>query len=578
MIDLVVVATMGQRDLQVLAVKEGRVFSVSPAADSVRTFHQWLLDNEGGFDVVASDEMSVDVEERYRFAWRAGLPDFSEPGLAVALDSDVGRPASAGRAARLLIVPRLLGPSLALLKRELNAKTVRLHRFLVLYTHRAERSRRAGAEPIAAKVLSDWLKRWLSMVSPDAFVPPVPFLRDDEDLYVEDEAGNQHLLPLAAQRIELEMRKAAQAGAQFEDAIVRLHDSGGIPQVSPVLQACARLWFPNRVQYKAPAERGGAGEPVRAGTRVFPPVALIEARRRACDLIARGQFSAARALAEEFAPTDGNPDLPWAVAMDAVASYFEGRFQRARQQAAKIKWMGALAHLKSLLHDRWPEALHLALATEAALRSGDLPRAASLSLTFFENAVFDAVDETLARPPHTACVNWSTTQVNLHDSRLSPKERERLAREMEASPKLCGLAKPFYRGEFDRLPDLKTLRPTKLSYRMFLICAVEDPRLGNRPALAAALKAFAAAMYDGDPSPADFRNVLTHSSVAERDLNAAPQLFCQRGLWADDGGLAFLAAPRPQAVLQELGADQAQELYEGLTQGLIDDIRNAGSE
>jgi hypothetical protein len=320
--------------------------------------------------------------------------------------------------------------------------------------------------------------------------------------------------------------------------------------------------------------------PIIRGLR-HTPVEPLEARRRACELVRRGHFAAARMLALEFEERPGGRASEWALALAAVASYFEGRFHEARQYGKRARWAGALQHLKRLLHDPLPECLHVALSAEAALVAGDVVNASRLTTTFFDNAVLDAVDRTLRKDPKKTCVDWEQIKIPVLRTRLSRPDLERLVSETTANPKLLGdwIGKVGLR-ELHDIPDEHDFRPRTLVRRLFLIRALADPLLGKAPALAKSLQDVARALYSRPPSPcpADLRNVLSHSSASERQLNAAREIYTNRGLWADvnrPSGLGFLGKTKPSAVLTALDVTSAPPMYADLVEGLVADLRSA---
>jgi len=76
---LVVVATFGQRDLQILAADGQGRYSVESDRECVRPIHQWLLDHQGSgrYRFGLSQDLVERVEEKLQFQWHDGRPDFT---------------------------------------------------------------------------------------------------------------------------------------------------------------------------------------------------------------------------------------------------------------------------------------------------------------------------------------------------------------------------------------------------------------------------------------------------------------------------------------------------------------------
>lgn len=573
MIELVVAVTFGQRDLQVLGVANDGVVSVSPEGKQVRTFHQWLLDHEDGYDVVGPDEFTTPIKEQGRFAMAASGVQLPGAGcVQLAKNSDLGR--SKPEDGRLLVYPKLLDGPLLSLKRELAGGTARLHRLTILYTHRCKTSPWAAGEPIAAKVLRTWLQCWFPMVSAEAFVPPVAFLQGMDELYIKDQAENEHLLPQAARRIDEAIADSASCVPETSQPIIRLHDSGGIPQASPVLQASARLHFSNRVQYHAPTELASPSLDKDDRVVIIPAVAILEARRRACDLVRRGDFQAAAQLAREF-PISG-PSWTWNQCLAAVARYFQGYLEDADKQAEMIGSGPTRRALKSILSPAQPMSLHVALRAEAALAASDFLNAASLTVTFLDVAEYDGINLCLSKNRSQPCMHRASRQI--HSSLFAPTKDE-----LHQSVTSACTTAPWLRPPKPR--DLEAW----LSADTFRImypwqeCAVFQLLESHaaRPDLGRALRDLLTALHretNAGNIPADFRNIKDHSVMTDGEIQLMTQLFesDSRLLWWRRRGepRSFLASTaRAPAVLAALGVTNAQRLYDNLVQGLLSDLR-----
>ena len=571
MTELVVAVTLGQRDLQVLAVSDGQVFSFSPDSRQTRAFHQWLLDDPKSCDIVAPDQTACEIIEQQRFDMKEGK--ISLPGngrFVLATNADIGR--AGPDEGKVLVYPKLLSESLRVLKRELSDGSICLRQVLVLYTQRDADSRWAAGEPIAAKRFADWLEGWLAVDSGTVLV--VPFLRGREEVTRKDQAGNQHLLPEAAGRIDRAIRDAASL-AETGEATIRLHDSGGIPQSSPVLQAAARLHFGIRVQYKAPVERADSPVVSPAPGILFSPVAVLEARRRACDLVQRGEFQAAAELAREFL-TDG-ASWNWTRCLAAAARYFQGYLEDARRQTGTLNDCPTRQALERILAPGWPMSLHVALRTEAALAAEDVLNAASLTRTFLDVAEYDVINRTLSRDQQQPCMDRATRQITW---KLLDLTRDQLRQSVNDLPNVADWIRMPMQHYVDSWLQGPTMGTTYVWQKYAMFCVIGSNR--EHAGLAQALTNLLDALYRRTNTgniPAQFRNIQMHSVVTDQEIRLMIQLFESESRllwWRRSGGSRSCLHPetRVAAALAALGVADGQSLYGNLVQALVSDLRS----
>ncbi|MGM0485869.1 MAG: hypothetical protein ACQESR_03800, partial [Planctomycetota bacterium] len=441
------------------------------------------------------------------------------------------------------------------------------------YTHRDEHSKWAAGEFIATDVFCQWLQDWLS-VGPEV-VLPVPFLQGEEELTQSDQAGNQHLLPEAARRIEQAIKQSASLVVPSGEAMIRLHDSGGVPHALPVLQASARLHFENRVQYKAPVERVDAAAAAAGPGVIFPAVAVLEARRRACDLVQRGEFQAAAELAREF-PMAGAA-WGWNQCLASVARYFQGYLEDVREQAATLDNGPTRQALQAILHPTQPMSLHVALRAEAALIAEDVLNATSLTVTFLDVAKYDAISRTLCNHPNQPCMDRATGEIALAEFQPTRRQLRNAARNV-------GNAAQWIRGPDERDIDQWLRRSTLLArvpWQKYAIFGLIGS-LANEDELSRALSELLGALYcptNTGNIPAHFRNITMHSVMTDREIQLMAQLFesDSRLLWRRRTGEArscLHPETRPAAVLAALDVPDARELYGNLVKGLVSDLRS----
>jgi len=428
-------------------------------------------------------------------------------------------------------------------------------------------------------LLHDWLQSWLPGVR-QGVVEVVPYLTGTEDVYVQDQTNSKFLRPAVTTRID---EKLWESG-KFRGSKVRLHDAGGIPAVSDMLRSLARFRFgPDNVQYRLPVESDE--QPERLSDSLTTAVENLEARRRVCDLVRRGEFQAAKGLADECATSADRVNALWVRCVDAVARYFQGYMTHARNRAAKLTSTNTGASLQALLpdhnRDRWPQSLHIAMRAQAALTAQDFLSAAALTVTFFDVALLDGIVATLYK---------HSDQSKQHDKPLVDWSRREIRRDQfrpnDLDLRSCALAVQKgvgWRPSFDLDKDLnpwiqkRTLRANQPWQKCTLSRAIRE--VGKHRKLAQALDALLEGLYKGankdDDTPANFRNIITHSLPEQHQIEQMVKLFADRSLWYGkaDQAMSFLdSSTRPATVLTALGVDDAEHLYQQLIDGLVNDI------
>lgn len=541
---LVVAITIGQRDLQLLAEGPGGPRRVSPRKWQVRALHRALLEGllPYSFDVPDSDaeeERSVEAEF---VGGRVVLPE--RWGLSEG---------------PVRLVPGLLAAAL----RALAAEARRVRRVIFFTTDR-EQGPRAEGEPIgAARVLGDWLRARAGLAGD---VREVVCLERGEELTLDDGAGNVWMLPAAAEKIDAAVR---QARADFPTATARLHLSGGIPHLAEMVRASSRARF-TTVEDQSPSEdRGG---PPRSRPP-FTDVEALQARRQAAELVGQGEFAAAAVLSRRFSLP--GPAGHWQKAVQAAALYFAGYMTDARDAGGQLPETRTGPLLAEIAGSGLPQAFHVAMRAEAALRAGDVLAGASLSVTFHDVALYDAADAALRANRDESCIEWDRRLILL--GRFAPKAED--AKRAGAVASASGYHPRVADHEIDAWlgGDEATC---KLPWQEWLLCRLVATVGKNRP-LADAIDHFSSGLHKRDGKghpPADFRNRLIHSLPDQGEIEQMVRLFEGRRLWHRPGGPSgsFLhGSALAAAVLGHLGVQQPVEMYDHLVAALLDDIANS---
>lgn len=501
--DLIVAITLGQRDLQVLAVDDRGLCRISPYRNRVGIFHRALLDGSLHPRLWVPKDLQQRVQEREDIdaVYQDGRVHLfghlhqAFPLLRLARAADLGEKLT-GEEDVLWLTPGLLWRELRTLEQEVGKGIVRLHKIIFFETDRGPDDLRSGKEPVAAVPL---LSAWFQENLPSVPIEKVTCLKRGEQLTTVDHEGNKHSLAATAERIDSTWRLPPAN-------VVRLHIAGGIPEISKVVEASAQFRFAT-VQARSPSEDVATKAAGEFGPR-FTPVEILHARRRARDLVRHGQFQAAAVLAQDFDAVSTYPGNSWVLCLRAAARYFQGYMTDAWDLANILSSSRTGKMLLQFLNGSQPQAFHVGMRTEAALKAGDILAAASLTITFEDVAVYDAVDLTLRQDPAHSCVAWGDRTIEVEKLLVTPEDLRNLAYthhaqafEVENWLKQSSLwvAKPWQE---------ETLRDAIATF-------------GGRAQLADSLRALAGEMdrrtAKGN-SPKNFRNIIIHSLPTQKEI------------------------------------------------------------
>jgi len=586
--ELVVAITLGQHDLQFLAIDtHGKKWRISPVKERVGVIHRALIAKEIPYVVWCPQETAVGIQEL-----RAASVDWDSGQLKVNLTHDKANSTSTNidRLATpedvrlksqeagencIVIVPGVLHQHLTVLRSELLSGQYRLGRLLLLDTNRGAKWKLANSEPVAAApVLKRWLSEiWLADVpgfDPDV-IEPVTYLRavggEAEPLYVEDYARNRYLNPNAAARIDNAFRKAA-----APNSIPRLHDSAGIPEVRPVLHASINLRFSQPPQIRPTDQHPNRERP--ALYAIDPPAFLLETRRRARDLLRTGQIGAASAIVGQLVS-----EPSWRQVVEATSWYIRGYRDEAEQLAkSNSEDVAPLLRRLTALQPDLPRCAHIAMRGEAALWAGDIIQAVNQSVTFFDVALLDATNLVLTKKGVSGCVDWNTGRIRLSDTIVGQAGLiDRAEKMLKEKPDDC-IALPKQKRDITSWGNnMKKFGNTMTSANWQEAVLIETIRDASRKVGDALHDLFGAlqtrqSSAEGSISPAYLRNQFTHVLPSQRQLTEARRVFTNCGLWVPDAsefGDRFAASPTVGPVLKSLGVDPPGKFYQQLIEGLV---------
>jgi hypothetical protein len=310
--------------------------------------------------------------------------------------------------------------------------------------------------------------------------------------------------------------------------------TGGFPVVSNLVEEIVRLHASAPVDALEVADGAQANPPTAdravARTSVPEPLVSFQSRRRALDLIAKGNLFGAWAIAE---PLHGDEtQSAWTKVIEWLACF------------ASSLPMAESCDIPVLTHRRM--AVRAALRVELALRARDIPRAVHSTVAFFEAALWDHLGEKTSRHP-------SKRQFKLH---VPPAED--LVRERDPA-KLAALSKTKQREDRDRPFVFKETADGSDWYWIDdnKICAIQIAKhylkLDSLTKLGQALA--------GDIR--ELRNDVAHNEPTPALMDDARVRMAKVSLWSARD--TFLTQPLVQEVLRELGETRPEQLWEDLT-------------
>lgn len=311
---------------------------------------------------------------------------------------------------------------------------------------------------------------------------------------------------------------------QVEPERVIVATTGGFPVISNLVEEIVRLHASVRVDALEVADGAQANPPTadRAVPRTSVPEPLVsfQARRRAIELIEKGNLLGAWAVAEPLH-------------YDDVESHW----------TQVVHWLARFASSLPIPDDcdipvlspHQPVAVRSALRVELALRAGDIPSAVHGTVAFFEAALWD----------------W----IRAHDF-----SGESITRISDVEYQLPQSPSPDQRKRFRKRRSDCYWRINDFS------CGVEAwLHVLNK----SALTTFSQVLTD---DIRDLRNDVAHNEPTEELMHDARAQMQKADLWSDRD--TFLSQPLVQNVLDELGVASPQALCDNLIQTVRERLLN----
>ncbi len=345
------------------------------------------------------------------------------------------------------------------------------------------------------------------------------YLNGAERLEDRDEPRDAVIRREVVQRLEHAVRNTIEA---VKPSRVVIAATGGFPIVTNLVEEIVRLYASVPVEALEVADGTKASPPTAdravARTSVPEPIASFQARRRALELIVKGNLLGA-----------------WAVAEPLHTDEVERRWTQV------VEWLARFASslpipegcdIPVLSHQRM--AVRAALRVELALRAGDIPRAVHGTVAFFEAALWDRLLEHFERDLQDA--RW----LKLRDGKMAPTGK--LLRDGGNDDK----NRPF---ESKQRPD---------GQPWFWFHQSGAGRFARDYVQSTPLKS----LLDAVDTIKALRNDVAHNEPTPALMDDAHRRMQEASLWSSSG--TFLSQPRAQVVLQELGEPEPGRLLDNL--------------
>lgn len=342
-------------------------------------------------------------------------------------------------------------------------------------------------------------------------------------------------------RLERAVREVLEA---MKPSRIVMAATGGFPVVSNLVEEIVRLHATVPVDALEVAD-GTQATPRTADravsrTSVPEPLESFQSRRRALELIAKGNLLGAWAIAEPLHAHE--MERPWTRIIEWLACF-----------ASSLPMPGD-CDIPVLRHPRM--AVRAALRVELALRAGDIPRAVHGTVAFFEAALWDHLGERTSRHPTKRLFRFH----------VPPSEK--LVRERDAA-KFAALSKNRQREDRDRPFIFKETADGSDWYEIddSKNCAIEIAKhylkLDGLTKLGQALAG----------NIRELRNDVAHNEPTPALMDNARRRMQQASLWSSTDG--FLSQPLVQAALRELGVPHPEVLCSELLASVRSRVLNA---
>ncbi|MEK8019569.1 MAG: hypothetical protein VSS75_022065, partial [Candidatus Parabeggiatoa sp.] len=366
----------GRTDVQVVIKENEQLYRVETAKDNLREFHQALLDSHNDINCGQAYQITEQFMKKHRnydAIWENKQLELKKRENAK--DSDPMPEMVTDEQGSIQLVPA----KLLRVAEKLNSD-YQVVKVVVFYTHRENDKQ----EPIAVgKILADWLKDYFALTRDNVYhVNILPNRKRIEGPDERDYPVNRETVKI----IDKTVRELAESADKNSIACV---SAAGMQDIKNIIKACVRFhfrpWQERLIEMEIKERQDEAVEISQLPTAVDS----FHAREHAISLIQKGNFSGAYGAVKHLENDDYEKNGVKKVA--DVSAYFAGQLQVQEQnESDKLP-----KYLRDFADSKAPRCLLVAMRTETALLSNRIADAISLTCTFWDAAILDAIEKNL---------------------------------------------------------------------------------------------------------------------------------------------------------------------------------------
>lgn len=564
--NVVLIASLGRTDLQVLVERDGKRLRAS-VGTGLRVFHQALLDGEVAFRI---DPHAIGFPE-VRKPEDKPVWDVVTNGLQLSGECSLVQDGNC-----LSLVPAKLATAAATLRQNAEYNVIGV---VLLTTCRGEGVPKGvfEGEPVATgPIMARWLAECFGLeANQDAGdIRPgrAGWVHILDGTMLNPGAGRDYPVSREAMRRVEDVMRRASAWQGSPWACLSL--GGGMPEFKEPIKACAQYYFDGRTfNWQSPQYAKDSAAWMSPEDDPPTPTDSYRIRRHVEHLVRRGSFMEAAGVASELA--EDLLEHKWTKHILDTSRYFSGILESNDELPSYIRKL--LYPFEAQTHSAAPLCFLAAMRTEAALQSNRIPEAISWTCTFHEIALVDAVAKCL---PEGCSIDISHESISCPITHLRAlKGLSDQLREMKGVRIILPLT---YKGLSEESEERYIFNyDFGATARRRWMAWIKD----NDKYLGAALTRFMNTMYrkqqvaigcqHEELMPSGLRNINTHGSMTTFQMQMAWEIFNQAGLWKNQSseGLLFLRQELVKNILKSIGIPGAPGLYNNLVSGLCRDLR-----
>lgn len=526
---IVLLTAVGKTDLKILIRKEDQL-ACAEVDGGIRELHEQLLN--GDVQCLLQVTASLPLEESYKYKvdWKEGSFHNLPSGYDIVREDN-----------RYVFIP----VKLASVVRSLREKNKSVVACVVFATHRNDPSKFKN-EPVSAGML---IARWLAeefRLEPGRSPEDIGIGKSGWINYLDGDmlaCGKGRDYPVNREgvcRIDRAIKTLARP-----EYWACLSVGGGLPEMKEPIKACAQFHFRNRVHIWQDPEFKEDKDWILP-TQIPPsPTESFRIRHYALEMIRRGDFTGAYALAS---PLENDPvERQWVRKIKSAHKYLTGILTASS---------GLPFSLSRLIEPSNPRCLSCALRVESSLQTGRIPEAISWTCTFFDAALIDFIVKTLKPDSIDDLRKVITIAAGVRlDKRLIEK----------IDNSIYGCLNRIREGQYEyRIGGNYTRRWLEViqSKSLTQFRKAIDPYKGKQVHM----------------SPLKLRNILMHSRVTQEYMAEAKSVFISQGLWASKektmNGFKFLKQILVQNLFTELGIDHVENYWNTFIEDLSNELKN----